>query len=208
MIRTCPHCQKTFKPEMGNVRKGKGKYCSMRCAGPYRKKRPEADRFWEKVDQSGGPDACWPWTAYIRADGYGEFAALGKPRPEKAYRAAFRLSRGREPIGFVLHSCDNRKCCNPSHLREGSHQENTQDAVERSRYRHGSNHWRSEFTEQEVLQIREHVAGGGTQRSMALRFGVSKMTISDIISRRTWAWLKPETDCAQPPLPLSEGLRS
>lgn len=22
-----------------------------------------AARFWEKVDKSGGPDACWPWTA-------------------------------------------------------------------------------------------------------------------------------------------------
>lgn len=32
---------------------------------------PLAERFWPKVDKSGGPDACWPWLGGINGDGYG-----------------------------------------------------------------------------------------------------------------------------------------
>jgi hypothetical protein len=28
-------------------------------------------RFWKQVDQSGGPDACHPWTGELDLDGYG-----------------------------------------------------------------------------------------------------------------------------------------
>jgi hypothetical protein len=36
-----------------------------------KRKKPLAERYWSKVDKSGGPDACWPWTAGRSAGGYG-----------------------------------------------------------------------------------------------------------------------------------------
>jgi len=34
---------------------------------------------------------------------------------------------------MILHSCDNRKCCNPNHLRAGTGKDNYRDALERNR---------------------------------------------------------------------------
>lgn len=33
----------------------------------------------------------------------------------------------------ILHSCDNPRCCNPEHLRIGTHQDNMNDKVSRGR---------------------------------------------------------------------------
>jgi hypothetical protein len=81
-------------------------------------KKTLEERFWAKVDKSGGPSACWLWTASTNK-GYGQLEIDG--RPEGAHRIAYKLSIGPIPNGLsVCHSCDNPPCCNPSHLFLGS----------------------------------------------------------------------------------------
>jgi len=95
-----------------------------------------AVRFWKRVDSSGGPDACWPWTGPYFPSGYG---SAGKGYPDQyAHRTAFILSRGRRPAPekpCVLHSCDNPPCCNPKHLWEGTQADNSHDRDAKSRDR-------------------------------------------------------------------------
>ena len=45
------------------------------------------------------------------------------------HRAAFVLSGGKFTLDktYVLHSCHNRKCCNPAHLRAGNAKDNVKD---------------------------------------------------------------------------------
>lgn len=94
--------------------------------------------FWELVDQSNGPDACWPWQGPIRnAAGYGAFAEGG--RQHVATRWLLGALRGSElqwPSELALHKCDNKRCCNPRHLYIGTHSDNTYDAI--ARLNHGS----------------------------------------------------------------------
>jgi HNH endonuclease len=95
--------------------------------GTYRV-RPLEERFWEKVDRSGGPDACWIWRAGERsksgracARGYGAFHVraneLGLPTKAQAHRVAYRLLVGPLPVDLTLdHLCRNHACVNPRHL--------------------------------------------------------------------------------------------
>lgn len=98
-------------------------------------------RFWSRVDKSGGPDACWPWTGG-RGNQYGKAGGV-IPGEQFAHRVAFILTNGRKPeaaqlfrgAACVLHSCDNPPCCNPAHLREGTMADNMRDRDERGRDR-------------------------------------------------------------------------
>ncbi len=88
--------------------------------------------FWSMVDKSGGQYACWPWTGYIAPNGYGRLTA-GKA-VYAAHRRAWQLAVGGIPHGLsVLHHCDCRECCNPSHLFVGSQGDNMKDMVRKGR---------------------------------------------------------------------------
>lgn len=98
-----------------------------------RTKPPLADRFWPRVDTSGGPDACWEWTRGRDPHGYGRFAT---PNSDLAHRASWELHNGPIPAGLnVLHHCDNPPCVNPRHLFLGTQKDNVDDMVAKGRAR-------------------------------------------------------------------------
>jgi hypothetical protein len=117
------------------------------------------------------------------------------------------LEHGSIPHGrYVLHRCDNRRCCNPSHLFVGTQQDNMDDMLAKGREgmgeakaHHGSAHGRAKLTEADVLAIRAGTAGkafgrdpqtgrlvGRGARDLAERYGVSVATINQIARRHIW----------------------
>lgn len=126
--------------------------------------------------------SCWNWTGPIRDDGYGCF------QNREVYHFAHRLSwiLNVGPIGpeqNVLHTCDNRRCVNPEHLYLGSHKDNMLD-----RERRGRNGQRK-LSRSDVEEIRHRADAGETQASIAEDFPVGRSHISEIASRKKWAWL-------------------
>jgi hypothetical protein len=88
------------------------------------------DRFWQYVERKG-PEECWEWAGSKDRLGYGQFWADGKPR--RAHRIAYMLHNGTPEDDCICHSCDNRACCNPNHLWEGSQADNMKDRFQKGR---------------------------------------------------------------------------
>jgi hypothetical protein len=158
--------------------------------------------FWSKVDKSGGADTCWPWMANSRdTAGYGRirFDFGSGTALRGSHQVAFFLSNGRVPAAGleILHSCDNKPCCNPKHLSEGTHSRNMKEAYARGllepvRLR-GEAAPSAKLTEQQVLEVRQLAAAGAPLGELAAAYGFSKQGIHHVISNRTWRHLAPVT---------------
>ena len=97
------------------------------------------ERFWEKVDRSGGTEACWLWTAGAFSHGYGSFRR--DARAQYAHRVAYELTNGPIPEDLcVLHRCDTPPCVNPSHLFLGTPADNAADRNAKGRQARGAKH--------------------------------------------------------------------
>lgn len=78
--------------------------------------KPLAERFWDKVEQSGD---CWEWTAAKYSNGYGCIGAepSDSRKTRLAHTVSYEMMIGEIPEGLTLdHLCRNRACVNPYHL--------------------------------------------------------------------------------------------
>ena len=165
----------------------------------------DLDRFWSKVDRSGGEDACWPWLAGKRHQGYGQYGfgnrADGTFKNYKAHRLAYELVCGPIPPGMhACHRCDRPDCVNPRHIFLGTNADNVADRIAKGRTRRGATHPYAKLTEPKVLEIVERVRLGETDTEIARTFGLNNTAIRDIRTGKNWAWLtglrvpRPETE--------------
>jgi hypothetical protein len=119
----CEVCGATFFPRAIVVKSGAGRFCSRRCVYAFDRRRPLAERFWEKVAKGEG---CWLWTGARLRGGYGTINAGGHAATSLlAHRVAYELVRGPIPDGLQIdHLCRNRACVNPYHMEPVSQAEN------------------------------------------------------------------------------------
>ena len=144
-----------------------------------------AERFWAKVDRSGGPDACWPFTGRRTRKGYGSFTVAG--RLASAHRVAYELTNGPIPKDLhALHTCDAPPCCNPAHIFLGTNLDNMRDRCSKGRQARGERTAKAKLTEANVVEIRARNAAGESQAALARSFGVSVGAIAGIVHRRNW----------------------
>lgn len=168
----CPNCSRSF------LRKGTRVYCSLFCA------------VWSRVEKRG-PDECWPWTgSRLEPSGYGVFRFDGEYW--RAARAVLKL-QGHSIDGLdALHSCDNPPCCNPRHVSPGTHTDNMQQMVARSRRRpqNGENAPRASIARGVALEIKRRLAAKERQVDIALALNVKRSLVADISAGRAWKELE------------------
>ena len=141
------------------------------------------NRFEDKFIRSSG---CWEWQNSLNDDGYGKFHLHG--RKQLAHRVSYKIYKGEIPEELcVLHSCDNPKCVNPSHLFTGSHQDNMKDMRGKGRGNIGERHGLSVFNEKQIIEIRNLYPSLSYQK-IADIYEVNKTTIEDIVKRNTWKY--------------------
>ena len=145
------------------------------------------DRFWSKIKR-GGPDECWEWQAHINKDGYGMISVDGVV--ERSHRMSWKLTNGDIPkVMCILHSCDNPRCCNPSHLFLGTQKDNVADMVSKNRHRGspGIKNPSAKLTEDEVGQIRRlRNETPLTLHEIGEMYDVSFSLVSQICKRKAW----------------------
>ncbi len=150
----------------------------------------EINRFWSKVDQSGGPDACWEWQGATNGKkNYGQLTL--RQRRLYAHRVAYTLAYDDPGKLLVCHHRDNPLCCNPTHHFLGTMKDDVADMVSKGRARGGAkqplkgiNHPNTKLTETNVRQIR--ASTGISINEWARRLDVTSGTISCIVNNKTW----------------------
>ena len=163
----------------------------------------DIDRFWSKVDRRTD-DECWPWLAGLHSAGYGAFGVHmpgGGMRMKPAHQIAARIAYGPANGRYVLHSCDNRVCCNPKHLRYGTQLDNVRDAMARNRHVNppkskgnpnppkGEAVWNQTLTEPQVRQIWSMHLARQNHSDISAALGVPSHVINDVCRGRSWRHL-------------------
>lgn len=147
-------------------------------------------RLWDRIKMAPG-DLCWEWQGPVGNRGYGQLQVNG--RHQNAHRMSWVSVHGPIPAlntyhgTCVLHRCDNRRCCNPSHLFLGTAKDNSHDRDQKGRNNSpkGSSHWKAKLTEEKVEAIRSLI-GSMSMTEIGKRFGVTRSTISFIKSGKIW----------------------
>ncbi len=150
----------------------------------------DIQRFWAKVDKSGGDDACWKWIGGKANKGYGAFRMGGKQM--NASRATWLIVYGHINDGLqVCHHCDNPPCCNPKHLFLGTPKDNSQDMSRKGRFvvpgLRGEQVVTHKLTNEQVHEMRQRYANGEmTYRMIVKEYGISQTQVGRIINGEAW----------------------
>ena len=135
------------------------------------------ERFLSKINKDGpipkhAPELgkCWLWNGAHFTTGYGKLLIGGKFK--QASRVAYQLFNG-ELKNFALHKCDNRGCCNPSHIYDGDNFDNMADRLARGTYptRHNG-HKKAKITGEKFDRFKVLILSGKSPLSIASDFGV------------------------------------
>lgn len=150
----------------------------------------QKDYFWERVDKSGGEDACWNWTGAVSANGYGSVCYNYKNFSTNNLTLKLTIGPPLDALrNNALHSCkQNRKCCNPAHLSWGTKKKNNgEDKVRDGTMSQGESHGSSKLTELQIKEIRaKYATGKYLQKELAEEYNMHLQSIKGIISHRTW----------------------
>lgn len=132
---------------------------------------------------------CIIWKGAVNNKGYGVVNYKGKYW--LVHRLIYTLHNPEIDINrmLVLHKCDIRNCINPNHLFIGTAKDNTNDMIDKDRMKHanGENAGKSKLTWKKVEKIRnKHGKKHVTTKKLSEKYGVSCMSIRNIVNKKTW----------------------
>lgn len=190
--KVCVECGSSKSLEAFPVRRSRPDGRKQPCLDcfQHRRAKPFTEaKFWRKV-RVAGANECWIWLGSVTQYGYGRM--LVDKKESLAHRIAWELRNGTppaidDPRGlFVCHTCDNRLCCNPSHMFLGTNRENIADRHMKGRTSHASKIGYRKLNWALVEVIRSRPTDQ-SHASLAAEFGVSTKTIKSVRSGASWS---------------------
>lgn len=148
------------------------------------------DRFIKKV-QLNSTSTYWTWIGCLSSNGYGQITVDKKRK--LAHQISYELYIGKIDDDLnICHLCDNRGCVNPMHLWQGTQGQNLKDAYSKGRKStvfgklKGELQHLAKLTKESGIDIRKDYIGGASSRALALKYGVCKSSILNVVHKRTW----------------------
>jgi len=130
------------------------------------------------LDEATG---CILWQGCKAGKGYGVTCWQGKQ--VYVHKLAYKFEYPDEIQNVVRHTCDTSSCWRLDHLINGTTQDNIDDMLTKHRHMHGSNHYNTIFTEEDIKLIR---ASTLENIEVARIYGVNNATIHYIRKGKTW----------------------
>lgn len=132
-------------------------------------------------------DDCVLWPYGRMANGYGRIKVDGFTH--NAHRLVCTWKNGPAPSDTheAAHSCGNRLCVNPRHVRWATREENMADKIIHGTDPRGESNWSAKLTAEDVREI---IASNEPGVTLAARFGVCSATISFIRRGLRWKHLE------------------
>lgn len=134
-------------------------------------------------------DGCFIWKGADNGkSGYGKISYKGKP--QGVHRVVYEIIKGDIFNGMdICHTCDNRKCVNPSHLFMGTRKDNMQDCISKKRNysfdnQSGQSHPASKLSNDDVKYIFQ---SSKKYQNLAKEFNVTPHCIKSIKTRKNWS---------------------
>jgi len=134
-------------------------------------------QFWSQINITPNIDECWEWLNGCGEGGYGNFS-IGELGIHAAHVAAFMFTHDTKPQHWVLHRCNNPRCCNPNHLYDGTPSDN---ALDRERARKASGkplRRKPKPPPSNWSEIRKRYQNGESSTQLAQLYNVHQTTIS------------------------------
>lgn len=154
--------------------------------GPTRK--GAALQFYKEVvlPYEGGECLIWPF-----ALNHGRGALRINGRTNLVSRLVCEAAHGPAPTPKheAAHNCGRgfQGCVTLKHLRWATHADNMADTLAHGTHNRGERHGMSKLSEDQVREIR---ASRGPLNEIGAHYGVSPVTVHNIMTRTNWGWLE------------------
>lgn len=111
----------------------------------------------------------------------------GRRQQHALHRVSYALFIGpiRENM-VIMHTCDNRRCVEPTHLVQGTFAENSADMSRKGRAVSGTRHHSSKLSEDEVRSMRNDFNMGASKKSLSRKYGICRSAVKKVVELRTW----------------------
>lgn len=187
LTKICLNCKESFSkdPRIDYGSWEKRTACSRKCSDMLKVgkkinmplRASLEDRFWKYIGIGAEVDACWTWVGAAHPAGYG---LLGRGRSHegliRATHVMWKIITGESvPEGMIImHTCDNPPCCNPLHLRLGTHKKNIGDMIAKGRAKYtplrGEDNGMCILSDEQVTELRKRALDAPPRRHGRIAF--------------------------------------
>jgi len=145
-------------------------------------------RNWIAANVSYSRDECLLWPYGKTEHGYGTIIHEGHRTTAHRLMCVQAHGEPSDPDLEAAHSCGNRGCCNPGHLRWATPVENAADRLIHGTDKRGEKSGFAALTAADVLQIVE-LFDKLSISEIAAKFGASESAVTSIYYGCSWAWM-------------------